>query len=166
MKLVQQWKGKKYYYLGHDDDLFYYLEEPNFDCDWYWGLNYIEGFAKKNLNDVDDIELHTHFMTEGTTPLNMHGITTWHDWLNKSVKSPLSKSARWKLLELCGSLKTIRDYMDLCHLGRSHYTEYKKSQIILKDKEAYDDCDQKIQEIWQLVVELFDEEQEKLNGEK
>lgn len=56
--------------------------------------------------------------------------------------------------------------MDLCHLGGSHYTTYKKSQAILKDKEAYDDCNEKILEIWQLVIELFDEEQERLDGEQ
>lgn len=161
MELIQQWNGKKYYYLGHDDNHFYYLEEPHFDCDWYWGLNHLEGFAKKNLNHIDH-----HFMMKHIGPLNTNGATTWHDWFNKDIKSPLSESARWKLLELCGSLDTLRNYMDLCHLGGSHYTEYKKSQIILKDKEAYDDCDQKIQKIWQLVVELFDEEQERLNGEK
>ena len=154
MKLKLQFNGENYYYLGKKDNVYYYLQEPSFDCGWYWGLNYLEGFEKKDLSSVDDIISHEHFM--GSNDRN------WIDWLTKDIKSPLSETAKWQILEICQSLKTLREYMDLCHIGGSHISSSSKTSSILKDDEAYASTDKKIRDIIEIFHKIFEEEQERL----
>lgn len=154
MKLKQQFNGENYYYLGKKDDIYYYLQEPSFDCDWYWGLNYLEGFEKKDISKANDIFSHEHFMGNGDR--------NWYDWLTKDIKSPLSETARWQILEICQSLKTLRDYMDLCYIGGSHVSSSPKVSKILKDEQAYKDTDKKIRDMIALFHQIFEEEQKRL----
>jgi len=55
--------GKKIYLLGEDaDGIKHWLEEPSWDCDWYWGFGYIETYTNNNNpSNSRDIESHTHW---------------------------------------------------------------------------------------------------------
>lgn len=52
-----------YYLLGEDrEGIKYYLEEPDFDCGWYWGGLYIETFTNnRQPTRSRDISSHSHF---------------------------------------------------------------------------------------------------------
>ena len=50
--------GRKYYLLGKDaEGTKYWLEEPSWDCNWYWGFGYVQTFDRSG-NDIDS---HQHF---------------------------------------------------------------------------------------------------------
>ena len=55
--------GHNYYLLGtYKDGKKYYIQEPTWDCDWYWGGIYINSFTNNNQPERSkDIDLHTHF---------------------------------------------------------------------------------------------------------
>jgi hypothetical protein len=54
--------NKKVYLLGSDKDgVYYWLEEPRWDCGWYWGFGYIETYTNnKNPEKAKDISSHSH----------------------------------------------------------------------------------------------------------
>ena len=40
------WHGEEYFLLGKDnDDQPWYLKKATFDCDWYWGIGYVNTFT-------------------------------------------------------------------------------------------------------------------------
>ena len=51
--------GKKHYLLGvrKEDGLKVWLQEPSWDCGWYWGFGYIEIYSKNQKALYE----HTHF---------------------------------------------------------------------------------------------------------
>jgi len=60
--------GKKIYLLGEDaDGIKHWLEEPSWDCNWYWGFGYIETYTNNaNPSNSRDIESHTHWDSKNT----------------------------------------------------------------------------------------------------
>lgn len=163
MKLKQQFAGDNYYYLGRgkEDGTHYFLQEPSFDCDWYWGVNYLEGFRSADLSKVYDMDSHEHFL-HGSSDKNK----PWHDWLLKEVDSPLCEKDLWLIMEIACSLKTLREYMDLSYIGGSHMTTSKEEARILKDEDAYNDADKKIRALKDLLDKIYEEAQEYVDKEK
>lgn len=50
--------GDDYYLLGiNQNNEKVWLKQPSWDCDWYWGLGYVQTF-EENYSDID---MHTHF---------------------------------------------------------------------------------------------------------
>lgn len=132
-KEVFEWHGKKYFYLGTDEDgLKYYLEEGHFDCDWYWGFGYVVTFDN-NLNPVDseDYDFFTHFDTLFFTK-NRNG----YDEFKESLSNiPLTDSEVWTLVELMKSFYTARAYSDMLHTGGSNYTTNPLADMIRSEVE-------------------------------
>lgn len=163
MKLKQKFNGDNYYYLGRgkEDGIYYFLQEPSFDCGWYWGVNYLEGFERLDLSRVDDIEFHEHFMNYSS-----YRNQSWHDWLLKEVDSPLSEKDRWLIMEIAASLNVITKYMELSYIGGSNMTESNKVKAILQDEDAYNDADKKIKELNDLLDKIYEDAQEYVDKEK
>lgn len=163
MKLKQTFNGDSYYYLGKgkEDGVYYFLQEASFDCGWYWGVNYLEGFNTPDLSRADDIESHEHFMG-----CSSYRNQSWHDWLLKEVDSPLSEKDRWLIMEIAASLNIITEYMELSYRGGSNMTESSKVKAILEDKDAYDDADEKIQKLNELLDKVYADAQEYVDSEK
>ena len=55
---MRLFNDKKYYLLGKrkEDNRKVWLEEGSWDCDWYWGLGYVEIFSYK-YKDIDEERL-------------------------------------------------------------------------------------------------------------
>lgn len=160
MQLKQKFNGDNYYYLGKgkENGVYYFLQEASFDCDWYWGLNYLEGFSTPDLSRADDIVSHEHFMSSPSLRRE-----SWYNWLLKKVDSPLRKEDLWLIMEIAASLKTLTEYMELSCRGGNNMTDSSKVKAILKDKEAYDDVDKKIQKLNELLDEVYKDAQEYVN---
>ena len=56
-------KFGKHYLLGvNKDGKHVYLEEPSWDCGWYWGFGYLHGYTNDKAPELSrDISFHTHF---------------------------------------------------------------------------------------------------------
>ena len=59
--------GKDVYLVGINQyDEFVWLEEPSWDCGWYWGFGYLEVYTnQKQPNNSRDITSHTHWNFNG-----------------------------------------------------------------------------------------------------
>lgn len=117
---------KRYFLLGiNQDDEKVWLEEASWDCDWYWGLGYIEIFDK----DYTDISCHTHFnnlFLKGNIPEN---------WEKYFKESPLSKDEMWTILELMRSLYIAKEYSEMLYIGGANISESKNKDIIKNNNE-------------------------------
>ncbi len=160
MQLVQKWNGKDYYYLGKgkEDGAYYFLEDISFDCDWYWGINYLEGFKHQKLSLNNDIESHQHFMSN-----SFDRSIPWYDWTLKGLDSPLSEKAIWKIMEICKSMNILREFADLSYRGGAHISE-NPGRKMLQNKDYYEMANNKIVELWNLVKDIYQKEQEDLDN--
>lgn len=54
--------GKNIYLLGTDENgIKYWLEEPKWDCGWYWGFGYVETYTNNKKPELSkDICSHSH----------------------------------------------------------------------------------------------------------
>ena len=144
--LITEYCGKTLYFLGKDEDnVYYYLESISFDCGWYYGLNYIEGFTNNKINNSHH-HIHTHFMTNGNN----------YDWLFSLKNEHLSEKDKWNLCELCNTMKKFREFADMNYLGGSHITEITEEQKLVKNEELYKYSNQTIEKLWKMVVEIFE----------
>ena len=86
------------YLLGVDDEgIEYWLEEPSWDCGWYWGFGYIETLNKTKT----DIESH------------QHATDFYTEWKSKVLKqTTFTEAESWGLCELFDDFYTLRELAD------------------------------------------------------
>lgn len=119
-KKVFKWHGKFYYLLGRGvDGEMYYLEQATWDCEWYWGIGYVETFTNRRCPQASkDISSHQHFdglfFNKGK-----NGYDAFKEFF---AETPLSNKEIWVLLECMKSLYITRDYSDVLHRGGANYT--------------------------------------------
>jgi len=129
--------GKKIYLLGQDKDgTNYWLEEPKWDCGWYWGFGYIETYTNNsNPHLAKDINSHSHFS-------GFVGEQEKYDWdkgcfvkgeyINNVYDSPrlaktvFSEKEGWKLSELFKQFYLLQDMAELCHCGSTGISTVKE----------------------------------------
>jgi len=143
-KKTFEWHGRKYYLVGVDkygDPV--YLEEARWDCNWYWGLGYLETFTnKKNPKLSRDISSHTHFDTE-VLNARRTGKGMFEDFMDKFPETPLNRQEIWQLLELMSAAYSCRRYSDMLYTGGAHITE-NPVKMIIQNEEEYDRINKKV----------------------
>lgn len=135
MKKTQSYAfGKNVYLLGKDSDgVYYWLEESKFDCDWYWGVGYVETYTVNQCPAHSrDIASHQHFNGLFLNK-NKNGYDAFKEFF---AETTLKDSEVWKLIELIQSLYTMREYSDMLHVGGSHFTTNPCADTI-KNEEEY-----------------------------
>lgn len=116
----------KFYLLGKDKDgRKVWLQEASWDCDWYWGLGYINTF-NKNYSDID---LHTHFDSLFLKK------DIYKSFVNYFTETTLNKSEIWQLLELMKTLYTLGEYSDMLHLKGANISKNSCENILKNDEE-------------------------------
>jgi len=91
--------GKDIYLLGTDEDgIKYWLEEPSWDCGWYWGFGYIETYTNNRcIEQSRDIQSH------------QHADHFYSEWCEKVLKSKtFSNDEKWALCELFQNFYTLK----------------------------------------------------------
>ena len=107
-KVTKDMNGTPVYLLGADKKgVYYWLEEPSFDCGWYWGFGYIETYTNNKHPEIsEDINSHTfatHFYEEWVT--------------DRLVVTTFSDEEKWALCEL------FDDFYFLRELAEAQYWE-------------------------------------------
>lgn len=111
---------------GKDGD-YYWLEQGKWDCDWYWGVGYVETYTnKQNPSIAKDIESHQHFDSLFPT------YDAFNEFFEETV---LNDKEVWKLLELMKSIYIARRYSDMLHIGGAHYSTNPNKEDIKNDNE-------------------------------
>lgn len=132
------------YFLGilEDEDKVY-LEQPSFDCNWYWGFGYIEIYTP----GYREQHTHTHW-NHYIVGKNEYYDTekgcfrlpceyTYHINDNKDFKfTVLTDKMSWTLAELMSTAYQLRKQAELVKMGGSHITTNPLKDI-LKDMEQY-----------------------------
>ena len=125
--------GKRVYLLGEDVyGTRYWLEEAKWECDWYWGLGYVETYTdNKRPSRSCDISSHQHF-----NGMFFHKGRNGYDVFRETFhETPLKDKEVWQLLELMKALYTLREYSDLLTRGGAHYTTNPCKNIIVNNVE-------------------------------
>lgn len=125
-KLVIERGNKKYYLLGinkEGEEVF--LEEASFDCNWYWGIGYVEIFDERRKHLIS----HSHF---SSLFLGRNVPDSFREYFKET---PLSDREMWDMLEIMKSLYSLREYSDLLHLGGANITNAKYKELIGNDEE-------------------------------
>ena len=95
--------GKKIYLLGKGrDNRLLWLEEPSWDCDWYWGFGYVETYTNnKNPRDARDIDSHQHIVNLLGEGMRKDGDYCYNMFNSKIFKNTtFTAEEGWELTEL------------------------------------------------------------------
>lgn len=128
--------GHNYYLLGiYKDGKKYYIQEPTWDCGWYWGGIYINSFTNNSQPERSkDIDLHTHF---DSMFFNYKGKTSWEIMEQDFIDLVLDHDEIWKVLELCKSFYLLKAAAGFYHCGGSNFTGSLVDELDLKSNEMY-----------------------------
>jgi hypothetical protein len=148
--------GKKVWLLGKDaDGINYWLEEPSWDCGWYWGFGYVENYQNNRAPEkARDISCHQHF--DG---LFLKGPSCGRDVFKKIlVETPLSDDEIWELCDYMRTYYTLREVAELFKHGYSYYTERAKIDQ-LQNEEQYDLVNKVwLPEVFKRIQNIFEKE--------
>lgn len=146
--------GKKVWLLGKDaEGTKYWLEEPSWDCGWYWGFGYIENYQNnREPEKARDISLHTHF-----DRLFLNGPECSRDMFKKLlVETPLSDDEIWELVDYMRTFYTLKDTAELFKHGYSWQTSKAKIDQ-LQNEEQYDLVNKVwLPEVFKRIQNLFE----------
>lgn len=138
-----------FYLLGtNKDGEKVYLKKATFDCNWYWGLGYINTFNR----NYTDIASHSHFDTT---------ISTWDEFNDYFEETVLTREEIWQFLELMKTLYTLRKMSDTIYTGGSLYTRNEVEQKLFREYQPmYDKINN------ETIPTLLDEVYKLLEGEE
>jgi len=124
--------GKEIFLLGEDSDgTYYWLEEPKWECDWYWGFGYIETYTNnKHPEKARDINSHSHannFMSEY--------FTEWNGSKPILKNKTFSDSEGWELSELFKQFYFLRESAEnfgrgKCHVANTLIDTWEKPELV------------------------------------
>ena len=124
-KKTRKVNGKWQFLLGTREGESYWLEQASFDCDWYWGLGYVESYKGYGQSDRS-WRGHQHF-----NGLFLNGIECGFDLFNDFFEeTPFTDKELWKILELMKAAYTARRYSDMLHSGNAGMTENPIKDVI------------------------------------
>ncbi len=148
--------GKKVWFLGKDKDgTKYWLEEPSWDCGWYWGFGYVENYqSNREPEKARDISCHQHF--DG---LFLKGPECGRDEFKKLlVETPLSDNEIWELVDYMRTFYTLKDTAELFKHGYSWQTSKAKIDQ-LQNEEQYDLVNKVwLPEVFKRIQNIFEKE--------
>lgn len=103
-KQIRIVKNKRYFLLGRDNDTSYWLEEPEWCCDWYWGFGYIHSRNWHALEHADNF--YSNFFPDGIEEPELKYAT-------------FSKEEGWMLSELFRQFYILKEAAELFYLGHA-----------------------------------------------
>ena len=136
-KEVRKVNGKYQFLLGKKDGELYWLERASWDCDWYWGLGYVESYRGKGRSDRS-WSAHQHF--DGLFLKSAKFVDGYKEFFEETT---LTDKDTWTLLELMQSAYTARKYSDMLHTGGAHITS-NPVWYVLHDDAEYERINKKV----------------------
>ena len=147
--------GKKVWLLGKDKDgINYWLEEPSWDCGWYYGFGFVETYTHNTRPDLArDINSHQHFDN-----LFLNGPECGKDMFKKFFKkTPLSDDEIWELVDYMKTFYTLKSVAELFKHGYSWQTSKAKIDQLQSDEQ--NDLVNKVwlPEVFKRIEKLFED---------
>jgi hypothetical protein len=109
--------GKDVYLLGADTrGTKYWLEEPRWDCGWYWGFGYIETYTNNDSpNRSRDIDSHQH-----ATNFMSKWFIEWNGSKPILIDMTFSEKEGWELSELFAQFYFLKEAAEMFGRGKAH----------------------------------------------
>ena len=147
--------GKKVWLLGKDKDgINYWLEEPSWDCGWYYGFGFVESYEdNKSPDKAKDIDSHQHFDS-----LFLNGPKCSKDMFKEFfVETPLSDDEIWELVDYMQTFYTLKSVAELFKHGYSWQTSKAKIDQLQSDEQ--NDLVNKVwlPEVFKRIEKLFED---------
>ena len=147
--------GKKVWLLGKDKDgINYWLEEPSWDCGWYYGFGFVEAYTHNTRPDLArDINSHQHFDS-----LFLNGPKCSKDMFKEFfVETPLSDDEIWELVDYMKTFYTLKSVAELFKHGYSWQTSKAKIDQLQSDEQ--NDLVNKVwlPEVFKRIEKLFED---------
>ena len=121
-----------HYLLGEDENgLKYWLEEPTFNCGWYWGLGYIHTFTN-NRQPTRSVDIMSHEHFDSKFMRNGY-IQSYEQFFKKSV---LDRHETYRLFDLRECAYTLSKMAGICERG-SGWISKNDCYYTLKDQNWY-----------------------------
>lgn len=111
------------YLLGKDaEGIYYWLEEPAWACDWYWGIGHVETYTNNTKPEkAQDINSHQHFkglwLAKDSDGIFRNKLSDW-----PGFESPLSNKEQWELAELMQTIYTLQSAAEVFARGGSQFS--------------------------------------------
>lgn len=120
--------GNKYYLLGiSKDGRKIYMQEPEWQCNWYWGGLYLNSFTN-NSNPERSRDLSAHFHFDSTF---LNGPDCSKDMFKNYFKETvLTDNEIWELCDYMQTFYTLKSVAELFKCGYSHQTERAKIEKV------------------------------------
>jgi len=153
-KKVSRAFNKDIYFLGIDKKTGEYLwmEEPKWDCGWYWGFGYVENYTNnKNPEKARGIRCHQHFNGLIWWTTN-EGKYLYH--IKEILDTPLSEDESWELSDLMKRFYSFRDVAEIFHSGNGHMTSNTGVDSTNKELEKYIN-EVELPKIFKRVIEIL-----------
>lgn len=152
-KQISKAFGKTIYLLGKDKDgIKYWLEEPSWDCGWYWGFGYIETYTNNNdPTHSRDIESHQHF---DSLFLNQNKCAR-DAFKEFFVETPLSDDEIWELVDYMKTFYTLEGVAELFKHGYSHQTERAKIETLTREDLTKEVNEKMLPELFNKIRDLL-----------
>lgn len=154
-KRIDRAFGKAVYLLGEDSNgVTYWLEEPKWDCSWYWGFGYVEtyqtfhGRVCNSPHNAHDCASHNHF--DGMFWRRQDKKVYLEAWKATFVESTLTDKEVWTLMELMKAFYTLKETAELYYNGSAHVTTNPCKEL-LQNANEYERLNKKV------IPELFKE---------
>lgn len=134
--------GKKIYLLGKDENgTKYWLEEPSWDCDWYWGFGYVETYPNNTHAELSrSIRSHHHIDSCFIGKVGENG-----EYIYNLFDAPLLKGGTtftekegWELSELFSQFYTLNKSAKYFHSAKSNISSTEVQHDKEKCKEIYE----------------------------
>lgn len=136
-KEVRNVRGKFQFLLGMKDGECYWLEQASWDCDWYWGLGYVESYRGHGRADRS-WSSHQHFDGLFLKPAKfVDGYKEFFD------EQPFTDEEIWTLLELMQSAYIARKYAEMLYTGGAH-TAFNPARDYIMNGAEYDRINKKV----------------------
>lgn len=126
-------KFGKHYLLGEGKDgQLYWLEEPTWDCGWYWGGLYLHTYTNnRQPTRSKDLNSHEHFDTKFL-------VGSYNDYKEFFKDSVLVGDDIWTIMELTNTFYILKKAAGLFEKGSSWIAKNNCYDII-KDQKLYEE---------------------------
>ena len=147
--------NKKIWLLGRrkEDGRNVYLEEPSWDCGWYWGFGYLETYTNnKNPQLARDIYTHSHFdgdIIKGKS-------NAFYNFKEYFEETTLSDGEIWKLCDYMNTFYTLKETARIFGSGCSYFTEKAKIDEIHQQELANDINKIYLPKLFENITKLFE----------
>ena len=93
-----------------------YLEEPSWDCGWYWGFGFLQTYTNNNAPHLaKDIYSHSHFDRQ----ILKDASNAYDNFKNYFEETPLTDDEIWKLCDYMTTFYKLKETAELFRYGYS-----------------------------------------------